>query len=230
MGIIDTLTAGFSAVHKRLWVIVIPVFLDLFLWQGPKLTASGPVQRFFGSYADLTAGSSSALLEQVMSSSDQVDAATQIAKLGEDFRDVNFFNVLAWQSPSLIESQIGNQPAGFLNLMVWNIDRGVVLLGLVFVLVLLGLLIQSAFLSAIVQGVRTGESAIQPLPERIAVNWVRLVAYFALLLGAAIFLGIPIVLITQLLGLISPLIASLMSGLLMAMLLWAALYFFFAIA
>ena len=230
MGIIDTLSAGFSAVNRRLWVIAIPVFLDLFLWLGPKLTAAGPVQRFFGFYGDLSTRSSSELIGQIMSSPDQVEAATQIAKLGEDFRDVNFFNVMAWQSPSLILSQLGNAPAGLLNSPVWNINRGMILVGLILGMALLSLVIQSAYLSTIVQGIRAGEADLQPLTKRIAVNWVRLLAYCALILGMVLFLGIPVMLVIGLVGMVSPAIASLMSGLLLAIALWTALYMFFAVA
>jgi hypothetical protein len=44
LNIIDTLTAGFNTVTRRLWLIVVPVALDVFLWLGPKLSVA-PVIR-----------------------------------------------------------------------------------------------------------------------------------------------------------------------------------------
>ncbi|MBI2864071.1 MAG: hypothetical protein HYX94_05865 [Chloroflexi bacterium] len=230
MGIIDTLSAGFSTVNRRLWVLAIPIVLDLFLWLGPKLTAAGPIQRFFGFWADATSRSSSELLGQVLSSPEQADAATQIAKVGEDLRNANLFNVLAWQPPSLMYDQVANAPAGLPGIPVWGIDRGLVLVGIVLGLAVLSLAIQSAYLSGIAQGIAAGESRVRSLGGAIAVNWLRLMAYFAMLVGLAFLAGMPAVIVIGLTGLISPVLSGLMGGLLLAVLLWAALYLFFAVA
>jgi hypothetical protein len=37
-GVIDTLTAGYETVNRRLWILLIPVALDLLFWFGPKLS------------------------------------------------------------------------------------------------------------------------------------------------------------------------------------------------
>ena len=42
LSVIDTLTAGFDGVRKRVALVVIPVALDVFLWLGPKISI-GPV-------------------------------------------------------------------------------------------------------------------------------------------------------------------------------------------
>lgn len=38
MGIIDALSAGFDRTAKRLWLIVLPVALDIAIWMGPRLS------------------------------------------------------------------------------------------------------------------------------------------------------------------------------------------------
>ncbi len=38
MGMIDTLSAGFDRTAKRLWLILLPVLLDIGIWVGPKLS------------------------------------------------------------------------------------------------------------------------------------------------------------------------------------------------
>ena len=40
LGVIGSLTAGFEVVGRHLWLIVLPVLLDLFLWLGPRLSVA----------------------------------------------------------------------------------------------------------------------------------------------------------------------------------------------
>lgn len=42
MGLIDTLTAGFRTVRRHIWLILLPLLLDLWLWLGPRISI-GPV-------------------------------------------------------------------------------------------------------------------------------------------------------------------------------------------
>ena len=37
-GIIDTLSAGFQTVNRHLYLLLVPILLDLFYWLGPRLT------------------------------------------------------------------------------------------------------------------------------------------------------------------------------------------------
>jgi len=39
--VIDTLADGFRVLNRRPWLLVVPLFLDLFLWLGPEITADG---------------------------------------------------------------------------------------------------------------------------------------------------------------------------------------------
>ena len=45
MGIIDTLSAGFGTTAKKLWLIILPVLLDIFLWLGPKLSIAPVIDK-----------------------------------------------------------------------------------------------------------------------------------------------------------------------------------------
>src|ERR1041384_7064582 len=35
-GVIETLSAGYAAVNRQPWVLLLPVLLNLFLWLGPR--------------------------------------------------------------------------------------------------------------------------------------------------------------------------------------------------
>ena len=37
-GLIDTLQAGFDTVNRNLWVLVLPIAIDVLFWLGPQLT------------------------------------------------------------------------------------------------------------------------------------------------------------------------------------------------
>src|SRR5215467_12072129 len=39
-GVIETLSAGFAVLHRQLWVLLLPVAVDLFLWFGPHVSYS----------------------------------------------------------------------------------------------------------------------------------------------------------------------------------------------
>ena len=45
LGVIGSLTAGFEMVGRHLWLISLPVLLDLFLWLGPRLSLVSLLQR-----------------------------------------------------------------------------------------------------------------------------------------------------------------------------------------
>jgi hypothetical protein len=46
LGVIGSLTTGFEVVGRHLWLITLPVLLDLFLWLGPRISAAPLFQRF----------------------------------------------------------------------------------------------------------------------------------------------------------------------------------------
>lgn len=66
MGLIDTFTAGFQTINKRLWILLIPILLDVFLWAGPRLSA----EVLF----DATVDQSVILLEQSLAANPQLAA------------------------------------------------------------------------------------------------------------------------------------------------------------
>jgi hypothetical protein len=48
LGVIGSLTAGFEVVGRHLWLIALPVMLDLFLWLGPRCSIAPLLHRFIG--------------------------------------------------------------------------------------------------------------------------------------------------------------------------------------
>ena len=50
-GVIGSLKAGFDAIASNLTVILLPLFLDLLLWLGPRLRVDRLFQRLFDEMA-----------------------------------------------------------------------------------------------------------------------------------------------------------------------------------
>lgn len=46
-GVIGSLRAGFDAVSSHVWLILLPLLLDVFLWLGPRFSVDGLVNPFF---------------------------------------------------------------------------------------------------------------------------------------------------------------------------------------
>jgi len=46
LGVIGCLAAGFEVVGRHLWLVTLPVLLDLFLWLGPRLSVATLLQQF----------------------------------------------------------------------------------------------------------------------------------------------------------------------------------------
>ena len=44
--LVETISQGFGAVNRRLWVLAIPFALDLFYWLGPRLSVQPLIDQF----------------------------------------------------------------------------------------------------------------------------------------------------------------------------------------
>ena len=42
-GLIDTIQSGFNTINRHLWLLLLPLVVDLFLWLGPQLTMGNVV-------------------------------------------------------------------------------------------------------------------------------------------------------------------------------------------
>ena len=129
LGIIDTISAGFGMVNKRLWLIIIPILLDVVLWLGPRISIAPLVNRALDGYHRLLVESSSQIPSQDQLTSEQIEEVyRQTKEVVEPIGHVNLVGVLAWQVPSQMKMAM---PDGSLSLSIENAS--------VFVLLLLGL-------------------------------------------------------------------------------------------
>ena len=174
LGIIDTLTAGFNAVGRRIWLTAIPIVLDLFLWLGPKLSMSPVIDRLLGVFESVLEAASPqtqsevALAEMLRASMDMMQ---------ETLGRTNLFALLAWGRlgvPSIAGANLIDADARWVVQMseYWQVL-------LVQSLVLgLGLLIACAFLVQLAQQSLEEKVDSRELPRRVLASWASMLVIF----------------------------------------------------
>ncbi|MDI7275628.1 MAG: hypothetical protein QME94_06585 [Anaerolineae bacterium] len=216
MGVIDTLTAGFDLVRKKLWLILIPVVLDLGLWLMPRLSIAGLVR-------DLLATLSASLAPNSMPAN-----LREVAQLWQELAEsLDIGQLLAGASvPPAYLGLPSLPPAGATTLFgltreVIEIRGGLTLMGLAAGLFLAGLLWSALYLGALAQQVRDGRADWGALLRRLPRNWLRLLGAWLLIQVALLVIGFPLIITLTLaavvLGPFSLLIVS-------ALMFWVVIY------
>ncbi len=182
MGIIDTLSAGFRAISQRLWLAIIPVVLDLFLWLGPKLSIQPVVDKM------------SAMLRMLITNTPMPSGsaeATDIADLmmttfQETLGSINLFSLLAWGRlgmPSVAGVAIIPKDARW----VMQVSEYWQVLVLQLALLALGLLVACIYLGMLADYIRADDVHLGALLRKSPTHWVRLVVIFVPLSFVLIF-------------------------------------------
>jgi hypothetical protein len=143
----------------------------------------------------------------------------------------NVFSVLSTAPlglPSLLAGRApAASPAGAP--MIWYVDSLPQYLLLVGAFVLLGLFLAAVYFGSIAQQVRDRRLSVGRLVRRVWGDWARLTALGAAGLLAAVVLGLPVLVLSGLLSLVSPLIAGLVWVVGLTVLLWLLFYTGFAL-
>lgn len=213
-GVIDTLSAGYGIVNQQIWIILIPILLDLFLWLGPQVSVSPLVGQALTQWDVLPGLTSEQVgsLEQVRQSA--LDAADQWSILSL------LSPPLVWV-PSLAVLIGGRGPFQ----LVDNVGAG---LALGLTALVLGLILGCTYYALLAQQVRDG--AISPLrvPGCIWRAWRRLIGLALALAVLGMLLGLPLLFMVAGAALVSPVLASFGIAFLAMALVWMQLYLFFA--
>lgn len=225
MGIIETLSAGFSLINRRLWLLSIPVLLDLLLWMGPEVSIAPFITRALLGYQSLVTQAAGDLGPQSqVAPEDAGQVLEQIRQVAEPLEQSNLLGILAWQMPSIVRDT--SQGLGLKT--TFYVEDGKTLLMALMSLAASGLLLASVFLSALAQFVRGERIAIGNFIVNIFSNWAKFAAYF-LLMAMALAILVPLALVlTGAIGLASPVVASFVGAIFSGAMMWVALYLFFA--
>jgi len=252
LNVIDALSQGFSTIHRRWWVLLIPILLDLFLWLGPQMA----IEPIVAEMSTILTGSD--LLRQAEQTDPTLKEAI-LATLDSLSKNYNLFSALrarmlgvpsllvwggaGYQVPTIYEViwiyflqminipdlAISVSPATFFSRPVWQLADPFAWLGLNVLVSLIGVAIGSFYLTLIAQPVSTAE---QPLPFGARV--IRLgghVLLFGVLRTVAWFvLGVPFFFFLGILGMLSTGLAMFVALGLMGALVWLSFYGIFFVA
>jgi hypothetical protein len=224
-GVIETLSSGYAAVNRQPWVLVLPVLLNLFLWLGPHVSYSqlvGPALTDASEWTRQVAfGPRRAVRDPQLLSG--IDQSRQWLIARSD--DTNGFEALSWGPlgvPSLDGLPSTSDELQFVN--GWG-DGVVLLIACLGLSLLLGGWFYGG-LAVASSGERGGPLAAG---RRVPRGVVGVLGWLVVLIGAALLLGLPVVLLIGFTALISPPVAILGTIMLAAGILFATIHLFFSV-
>jgi hypothetical protein len=227
-GVIETLSAGYTAVNRQLWVLLLPIILDVFLWVGPHVSYSPLVGPVVTQTAELT--------RQVALSprraTRNVELATSLDQ-GQQWLlthadDVNGLSFLAWgpvAMPSLGWMLRLPSPSDELSFVSGWVDGVSLLIACAGVGLLLGAWFYRGLAAASTQ-TRGGPLAAGRDTPRAVLDVLGLAG---VVFGAALLLGVPVALLIGFTALVSPPIAALGGVFVVAGVLFAIVHLSFAV-
>lgn len=203
-GVMGSLRAGFDVVSSHVWLIFLPLLLDVLLWMGPRLSVDsllGPFFRIVFAQARTTLTSAADLErfgEYQAVFSELVERFNLLSLLGKlQAFPIGISSLLAQTMP--VETPLGTQ-----NIVQINSAPGV--LGLGFLLTILGWIAGGLYfrwVSGIVLGDATGKTMVSP-------SWAilqTLLLSIIWVIGLTIII-VPTMFILTLLTFLSPVLAS----------------------
>lgn len=224
MGLIDTLSAGFDRTAKRLWLILIPILLDLGIWVGPRLSLGWLSQQAI------------ALLPNATELGTQYAQAVELSRawLQEAGQTVNLLTLLSMRAlglPGLAGGLVPPAPPFTLAPPIEITSAGVAA-GVVAVLVLLSLLVSCVTFSLIAADARDGQISLLYTLRVAWRAWLRLTAVLAIAIALGFGLLVGIGVIAGLIGMVSVGLASFVLNVVvwsvLSLTVYGALLFFFA--
>ncbi|MEZ4706224.1 MAG: hypothetical protein R3A44_03410 [Caldilineaceae bacterium] len=182
MGVIESLSAGYRLVGYRIYLLIVPVVLDLFLWLAPRLSVESLFARLAAFYTGV------AQTEEL--SGDMLTLTQQAATLIEQAgRDSNLLHMLVSSSllhvPSLM---ITLEPRA--NVQIYDMTNPVLVLGLFIGFALLSLLFGVFYLGLLAHYLPIGQGEKGDSPRQFFYisgrRWL-LTLLYAFLVGFAFF-------------------------------------------
>jgi len=224
MGVIDSISQGFALVRRRPAIMLIPVLLDLLLLLAPQLSVE-PVARALASALQMPPGMAGT------SAYDPAQAREALLQFGKDGNLLALLASASFGVPSLVAGMAPSDVAHVGGVLPIAAPGLLFLLALM--LAMIGLLIGSLYLTLLAAAVRGESPGLSVLLRRTARNWLHLLVLAALLLALGIGVLLPLSLIVQLVGIISPLAGGfigLVAGLLILWaVLWVVFYLYFVV-
>jgi hypothetical protein len=215
-GVFATIAAGFDLTAKQLWLLLIPVALDVFYWLGPRLRFQNLIEQMI------------ALLPP---EADVLNVGPQLLQVAPR---TNLFTTLTVQLigvPALIVGQVPEKTP--ISTQVWEIGSWLSWLGLFLAFSVIGLLFTTIFYTLIVYAMSKQSPAGEILSagqwaKRIGTSWLRLMGLVLFFLLVVIIIYIPLVTVSTILFLINGTLGSIVLLTGPFILAWITIFMFLA--
>jgi len=228
LSIIDALSAGFSLIRRRLWLMLVPIVLDVFLWLGPRISIGPLVQRAMPLMAPPAT--------DVLSKADAQTLALARDALVEAGRSFNMFSLLTntllgmpglmTVAPDLAQPVV--TPA------VVQVSSGWLALGTFILLLVASVFIASLYLGLMAQEITAGSVDLKSLLLGVWIYGARIVVLGVFLIGVALVFIFPVSVVSALAALFSQGLAIMMIGAFSLAAMWVTLavliYLFFTVS
>jgi len=221
LGVIDSLSAGYRFLGRRIELLIIPVLLDLLLWLGPRLSLAPIFKQAAALYSQMAAteGMSPDMTDIIK------QVSTFMSQMGEQSNLLNALaNTTMLHVPSLMAGsglnigpviEIHNSLAAFFLLI------GVYLLG-----VLIGVVYMNMLTRTLPIGDGVKPATFSQFISNVARHFVMVIVYMLLVIGGLLVAAIPATLFIALVGLLSPYLGLLVFTLINGVILVLFFYLF----
>ncbi len=213
-GVWQTIAAGFDLTTKHLWLLILPVLLDAFLWLGPRL-------------------SSHPIFEQTMKDLSQLAQNEPVPEIvTQFFESASQFNLFTALSVPFIGIPVFITPVNPpLPVQVTEIADPIVWMGLFLLFSIIGILITAVYFTLISQTIRFEENrpalSLLKLINRAATTWLKLLGLGIIIAIAGLFLFLPLMLIAFVTAFISQFLAMLVLFIGPILILWLLIFTYF---
>lgn len=226
MSIIDSLSAGYRFVGRRVELLLIPILLDLVLWLSPQLSIAPIMQRLAGVYTQMstTAGMPAGFDEISAQTSEMITLMGESTNLLAALVSSSFLHVpsiIGALAPAATQNVIAIE-SSWVALLGW---AGFALIGL-----FVGVLYMELLARVLPLGAGSKDGAAGALLQRTVRHFGKVVIFTLLLFALFVVLAIPLSAFLGLLFLISPGVGSLVLAMAGGVFFVAFVYLYFVTA
>jgi hypothetical protein len=215
-GVFATIAAGFDLTAKHLWLLILPVILDVFYWLGPRLRFQNLIEQVL------------ALLPE---EADLLDLGTQLAQVAPR---TNLFTTLTVQLigvPALMVGQVPDKTP--ISTQVVEIGTWLSWLGLFVAFSIVGLLLTAILYSLIAYVIskQTPDGKILNAGQwakGVGSSWLRLMGLVLFFLLIVFIIYIPLITISTILFMINGALGSIVLLVGPFILIWVTIFLFLA--
>jgi len=208
-GVIETLSTGYEQLNRVLWIVALPILMDLLLWLGPQITSGAVVhsvvQRLTALYGGVSAdGLDPSTVQQSQQLLGQVD------HIAGSFNLLNLLVINLASLPSIMPTpQVG----------VPQLQLGTfgALLGVALALELAGTLIGVLYLGIIAQQIRDGRLSLALLARRVWRYWLSILGFFVLAIAVLFAISLIVGILVGVVAVVAPPVGSFLWALVTAL-------------